>query len=432
MSGEQDDWEDSPLVRALRAPGTPAELAGEERIVAAFRATSRRRLGVVRRLGTGGTAAVAIIALSGGVAAAYTNRLPDPVQRIAHTTLAKVGVPAPQPMPLVAAPPDADDRSDTKTDPKPGTRSAAKPDPKPNPAPRPRTAGGDISASPTDTDPRSPAHTPPAGLSPVLPQESTAEAPVEPLSALPSTSPAESSSASGSSSPSTTSSPTPSSTATTTPTTSGTPSGSPTGSPTSSPTGSPTSSPTGSPTGSTAPDRPRRAGAVTIGLDSRRLDEGTSALVTGVVTDTAGDPMSRRSVALLGKSAARPGWRVLARGRTDAAGAVMLVSPGLLENTRLRLRTKGARSSTTGAVVVPTIAAAYADGRLTVTTSGSRAGETVVLSTRPARQTVEAVLDETGRASFPLDTGPRRASYVVSLPSSPRHAAAHVTVVVPP
>ncbi len=101
MSHDDDlsRWDDDPLVQALRAPATPAELAGETEALAAFRASgpkrSRRRM--ARRLGTGaGTLAVAV-ALSGGVAAAYTHSLPDPMQSVAHGLLGAVGVPAPHP-----------------------------------------------------------------------------------------------------------------------------------------------------------------------------------------------------------------------------------------------------------------------------------------------------------------------------------------------
>jgi len=101
---EQDDlarWADDDLVRALRAPGTTAELADEQQYVAAFRdargsastvrSLPRRTIG---RLGAGGTAVVVTVALSSGMAAAYTGHLPDPVQQIAHSV---IGAPAPAP-----------------------------------------------------------------------------------------------------------------------------------------------------------------------------------------------------------------------------------------------------------------------------------------------------------------------------------------------
>ncbi|MFT4288625.1 hypothetical protein [Nocardioides sp.] len=397
MTSEQDDWKDSALVRALRAPGTDAELAGEERAVAAFRAASLRHRGVVRRLGTSGTAAVAILALSGGVAAAaYTNRLPDPVQRIAHTTLAKVGVPAPQPAPLVAAP-----SKDTESETGPST-----------------PAGAPTSARPTGKSTRSP--------SPTRPSETATKTSVN-SAAVPLPSPSEPEPTSESSAASPSASLTPSSTRSASPSSSATSSVSPTSTTTPSSSGSPTASPTGS----TGPSLPPRAAAVTIDLTSRRVDEGGSVLVTGVVTDAAGKPMSGRPVRLLGKSAAQPGRQVLTRGRTDAAGAVTLLSPGLADTSRLRLRTKGARSVAIRVVVVPPLAAAYADGRVTVTTSSAHSGETVTLRARPAGTSVEAILDQTGQASFSVVAEEQVVSYDLLLAASPRHAAARVTLVVP-
>ena len=87
------------LARALRAPGTATELQDEERYLAMFREANGappppvrslpRRVG---RLGAGGTAVVVTVALTSGVAAAYTGHLPDPVQELAHSV---IGAPAP-------------------------------------------------------------------------------------------------------------------------------------------------------------------------------------------------------------------------------------------------------------------------------------------------------------------------------------------------
>lgn len=89
-------WGDEPVVRALIAPGTAAELAGEADALAAFRAAvpvrpRRRYLG---RVGVGGSAAAVALVLSGGVAAAYTSSLPAPLQRAAHSALGVIDVPA--------------------------------------------------------------------------------------------------------------------------------------------------------------------------------------------------------------------------------------------------------------------------------------------------------------------------------------------------
>ncbi len=157
MSEHDDDlarWADDDLVRALRAPGTAAELADQEQYVAAFReargaspkvrSLPRRAAG---RLGAGGTAVVVTVALTSGVAAAYTGHLPDPVQQIAHSV---IGAPAPDP-------------ATTRTDagpPKPGQVLA--------PLASGSTATADPSGgttAPTSTSTSSPTPTPTSGSS---------------------------------------------------------------------------------------------------------------------------------------------------------------------------------------------------------------------------------------------------------------------------
>src|SRR6478736_6361298 len=81
------------------APWADVELADEQQYVSAFRGArgstssvrplARRTVG---RLGAGGTAVVLTVALTSGMAAAYTGHLPDPVQQIAHSV---IGAPAP-------------------------------------------------------------------------------------------------------------------------------------------------------------------------------------------------------------------------------------------------------------------------------------------------------------------------------------------------
>lgn len=136
MTQPKDDlagWDD-PIVRALRAPGSPAELVGEREILTAYRASrpTRGRLRLVSRLGASGSVALAVVALSGGVAAAaYTQTLPDPIQRIAHRMLAPIGVPA------------------APTDPEPGVTAAAAP---------PKSAPATASSGPTPSAPHATAH----------------------------------------------------------------------------------------------------------------------------------------------------------------------------------------------------------------------------------------------------------------------------------
>ena len=84
------------LVEALRAPGSPEELAGEVTAVSMFaaeHATASPRRYRRRRAHHGGRRlAVASVVVAAGMgasaAAAYTGSLPDPVQRFAHRVIA--------------------------------------------------------------------------------------------------------------------------------------------------------------------------------------------------------------------------------------------------------------------------------------------------------------------------------------------------------
>lgn len=139
---DRDDlaaFADDELVGALRAPGSAAELGREQDYLAVYREAgpapapipmTRRSL---RRLGTGGTAVVVAVALSGGVAAAYTGNLPAPVQEIAHSV---IGAPAPEPPPAEAAPGDGSSRSARPSQSStPSASPSATPDPSPSSAP---------------------------------------------------------------------------------------------------------------------------------------------------------------------------------------------------------------------------------------------------------------------------------------------------------
>ncbi len=95
------------LIRALTADGHPAELAGRDAALAAFRAASQsspRRVPTRSPLGRMPARLAAVVAagaaaLAGVTAAAYAQALPAPVQQIAHTWFAVVGVPNSQPQP---------------------------------------------------------------------------------------------------------------------------------------------------------------------------------------------------------------------------------------------------------------------------------------------------------------------------------------------
>jgi hypothetical protein len=88
------------LIKALTANGYPYELRGRDAALAAFRAASRqprRRLrlspgrGMPSRLSA--VAAALVLAIAGVTAAAYARALPAPMQHIAYSVLAPLGVP---------------------------------------------------------------------------------------------------------------------------------------------------------------------------------------------------------------------------------------------------------------------------------------------------------------------------------------------------
>ena len=94
------------LIMALTTDGHPAELAGRDAALAAFRAASQspRRAPWRSPLGLLPARVAAIVAagaavLAGVTAAAYAQALPAPVQHLAHTVFAVVGVPNSQPEP---------------------------------------------------------------------------------------------------------------------------------------------------------------------------------------------------------------------------------------------------------------------------------------------------------------------------------------------
>ncbi|HVY10635.1 MAG TPA: hypothetical protein VHB18_10900 [Mycobacteriales bacterium] len=102
MRRRDDDlsrFRDDPVVKAITGPATPEELAGEAEALAAFRAATTGAPPLRRsaaRVVASGTAAVVIVGLTGGVAAAYTDHLPDSAQRTLHNALGSIGVPAPK------------------------------------------------------------------------------------------------------------------------------------------------------------------------------------------------------------------------------------------------------------------------------------------------------------------------------------------------
>ena len=97
---ESDELPDIPLVRALHGPTSPAELHGAAGILEAYRHAHSYRAPRARwslRMSASGTTLAVAIALSGGVAAAYTAHLPEPLQRAAHGLHRILGPIAPPP-----------------------------------------------------------------------------------------------------------------------------------------------------------------------------------------------------------------------------------------------------------------------------------------------------------------------------------------------
>ena len=99
MRHRDDDLEpfrEDPIVQALTAPGSPAELAGQADAVAAYSAAApvpphRRRSAA--RVATGTTVAVVVLGVSGGVAAAYANYLPASLQQKLHDKVSSIPAP---------------------------------------------------------------------------------------------------------------------------------------------------------------------------------------------------------------------------------------------------------------------------------------------------------------------------------------------------
>lgn len=159
-----------PLLVALTAPAEPVELAGEDAAIAIFRSTAGpfSRRGRLLRLTTLGGAGVALgLAMTGGVAAAYTSGLPAPMQQVVHDAIAPFGIPAP------AAPPPSRPRHDRQRVthvPRP-TPAVALPAPLAHPtaAASPRPSTSPVAVAPTAAAPApSPTPSPTATVRPTF------------------------------------------------------------------------------------------------------------------------------------------------------------------------------------------------------------------------------------------------------------------------
>jgi hypothetical protein len=370
-------WDDDPLVRALRAPGTTSELAGEAEALAAFRSAvprrSRRRL--ARRMGTGaGTFAVAV-ALSGGVAAAYTHTLPDPVQRVAHTWFGGIGVGAPTAGRAVTGHPGRAHPSSH------GSGGAVAP--------------VDRSSSPP-TSPVSPPRS-------AVPKPATAAAPggSKPVSAHPSASPGPKAPASP----------------------------------------APVTAPKPSPTASRPSPQRLVPAAMTGSVSAQRVTAASSVTMSGRLTTSSGAAVPDRRVVVQSRPAgAHQKWSLVAATTTNSAGDVTIGVPGLSRTTRLRLRApRGVHSAVATVVVVPTLQASVSRAGekddVTVTSTGLQPGDTLVVARRlRGRHTVVArvTVDSTGNASFTVGVPPKRdVTFHVLVRRSAAHAAAATTFVAP-
>jgi hypothetical protein len=408
MSGDEHD--ETSLERALRAPGTPAELSEEARYAAMFRAqgptagpspvaaaSSGGARRAVRRLGAGSTLAVAFAVASAGVAAAYASSLPDPVQRVFHSVLAPIGVPPAQPQGHARTP-------------------QARPTPEPTPP--------DASAAPA---PSSSPETDPAVPPSQLPSEDATPGATDPGST-----------ASPSDGPTTTPSESPTETpseATASPTT--TPTTTPTPTPTPTPTTAPSTTP--SPTVTTTPTptaTPASVSIVSAGA-GQRVAPGGTAVVTGQVVAADGTPVPDAPVVLQGRGTS--GWHRIAVAPTASDGSVSMTTGQIEESTTVRLRSGSVSSAAWRIEVQPTlVVSAQTSGAVTtlsVAASGARAGDTVVLLVRHdgvLDQQARGTLDSAGGARFSVPTPTRTTRYVVRLPATPTHAFASARVAVDP
>ncbi|WGL53424.1 hypothetical protein P5P86_06230 [Nocardioides sp. BP30] len=378
------------LTRALRAPGTPGELADEATYRTLFRthaahsdglgAGSQRRPGMtaVRRIGIGSALAVTFAAASAGVAAAaYSNHLPHPVQTVAHRLLAPIGVPAAGPAHGGGAHhrPGARDGS-TRPAPAHGSATA-------HPPTHPVSATPSESASPSPT-----------------PQTSTSP------SLEPSTTPSTETSASAVGSASATAGTVPSD--------------------------APSSA---VPTGTSAPvgSAPKPA-AMSILASTHRVDPGDAASFTGVVRDADGDGLPRVRVTLQRRLSG--GWRLVAVARSTSDGSVSVSAPAAGQSARYRFHAPGVHSAAWRLALRPAVTASgsVSSGTATVLASvvGAQPGDRVqLLASRAGRSVVVAGarLGSDGRVRLSVAQTKTRQRYVVVLPSTAAHLGVRVPVV---
>lgn len=345
-------WSDEPVVRALTAPGTPEELAGEAEALAAFRSASRRsRRRFVGRFGTGASTIVAAVALSGGAAAAYTQALPSPIQSVAHGVLGPLGVPAP---PHHHARPTA------------GAHHS--------PSPSPAASGGlGTTTSPTP----SAATQPSAGaLHPAGPGAHRSQPAAASAGRRPSSKPS---------------------------------------SPAASPSAPVATAPVTTSTSPSPSETPRLKPAhVAMTLSARRVPAGSGDSASGQVTANSGQPLAGRRIWLAQSIPGQAGWQRIASGSTDDQGEVTVSVASLSRNVRWRLAVGRVRSPASRIIVVPqlSVTSSY-DGQqdtVNVTAQAAQVGDSLELDRRVKgqwRQVQAATIGDSGGASF-MVRPPRR------------------------
>ena len=409
--GADDDlhgFDEESLLRALRAPGSSSELADEERYVAAFRdfhtrggrsrrggRGSRRGGGAARRLGAGTALAVVVGVSGGGVAAAYSGGLPDPLQNFAHRVLGPVGAPPPA------------DRD-------PQQRQSAAPRSPASPSPTPATPSPSAS-EPTPTLPASP--TPNPGPS---------------KGSEPSKGPSDRPSKDPSNTNSPEASPTPSPTATPTTTPEATPST------TATPSASPSLSSTPSPTTPPAPAPAK----LTLQGGAVRVDVGQTTSFSGVVTAKDGSPIPGTKVTL--QQSGSDGWSRLGVATSDEKGSVTFVSAPLTQTIVVRLRSAPVSSEPWRVVMRPLLTlsaevAGSAQGSgeskvpiaISASAEGGRPGDLIRLLAQKGGESVlvgEGLLDANGAFQFRVTQSKRRMTYVVVLPQTEAHGPGRASI----
>jgi hypothetical protein len=183
---------------------------------------------------------------------------------------------------------------------------------------------------------------------------------------------------------------------------------------------------------------PPAAARLTVTAATHRVVVGGSVVISGVVTAADGGVLPAHPVVLQRRTPT--GWRVVARGTSDANGSVALPTPAIGQTGRYRLRTDhGVHSPGWLVVEVPTMSASAArDGTSVVvdaTVQGGRAGDTVVLLRKLSGGGLIRIghtrLAADGTAAFTVPARRARTTYVVRLPATHRHGAASARAVVP-